>query len=305
MRFDTKRRRYIDSSGHVIPSSEVRKEVINYITNEQSRAQREAEKLVKGSISLSTFFQFMRSRVEAWHLVAGSIAYGGKSQLDAERRARIAAKVRSEKTFLTGFQDEVERSFQAARQIAAQVAESITVQPVKALSRKLAGSLKNKVEKRVTEALLIATPSDVNTVVRKAVAEALEDDDLIAEMVSVDEGLAAKLIGGTIVSRAGLYADAIYATFQNNVAAREFDSGVTLGRRICVSDEDSCDECDEAATEEFVPLDDLAEIGSLACGSRCRCEFEFSLEGVEFATSDVFSAEIGGQDAYGGSVTIQ
>src|SRR5688572_21872317 len=123
MRFDPKRRRYVDSNGHLVPPSEVRKEIIGYVAQEQERAKREAEKLLEGLITLSAFFRFMRSRVEAWHLVAGSIAYGGKSQLDAERRARIAAKVDSEQRFLHDFEDQVRRSFLAADKIASQVVE--------------------------------------------------------------------------------------------------------------------------------------------------------------------------------------
>lgn len=309
MRFDPKKRRYVNSDGHVVPPSHVRKEVIGYIAQEQERAKREAGKLLNGTTSLSAFFIFMRSKVEAWHNVAGSIAYGGKAQLDGERRARIAAKVKSEKAFLKDFEDQTRRSFAAARSIASQVAQTVEAIPVKAMSERLTPAMKAKVEKRVLAKLLTSSPSDAERNARRAVAEAVEDEglELSASSVSIDESTAAELIGGTIINRAGMYPEAAYATFQNNVMAREFDSGVTLGRRICAEDQASCEECVGAANDsaEFVPLDDLDEIGSLTCMNNCRCEFEFSLEGVEFATSDMFQAEIGGQDAYGGSVTIQ
>lgn len=309
MKWDSKRRRYVDSAGHVIPARQVRKEIIGYVAKEQERAKREAEKLVKGLISLSAFFAFMRSRIEAWHTVAGSIAYGGKSQLDAERRARIAAKVNSEKQFLQDFEDQVRRSFFAADKIAAQVVEHLEVSPVKAMNERLTPAQKAKVEKRVRAALLSSTPSEAKRQAKRAIREVIEDEglEMIAESISISESLASDLIGGTIVNRTGMYPDAAYATFQNNVMAREFDSGVTLGRRICAEDEASCTDCVEAAreSEEWVPLDELDEIGSLQCMNNCRCEFEFSVDGAEFATSDVFQAEIGGMDAYGGSVTIQ
>jgi hypothetical protein len=307
MRFDPKVRRYIDSDSHVIPPSQVRKEVINYIAQEQGRAKREANKLLNETISLSAFFLFMRSRVEAWHSVAGSIAYGGKAQLDGERRARIAVKVKSEKAFLRDFEDQVKRSFAAAGSIASAVVEQLEVSPLKSL--RLTPAQKSRVKKRVRMALLDSAPSEAEHQVKRAVKKAVEDEglELIAESISISESLASGLIGGTIVNRAATYADAAYATFQNNVMAREFDSGITLGRRICAEDEVSCEECVGAArdSEEFVSLDELDEIGSLSCLNNCRCEFEWSLEGVEFATSDVFQAEVGRQDAYGGSVAMQ
>lgn len=273
MRWDSKKRRYVDSHGHVIPAREVRKEVIGYVAQEQDRAKREAEKLLSGLISLSAFFAFMRSRIEAWHTVSGSIAYGGAAQLDTERRARIAAKVNSEKAYLNEFEDQVRRSFAAADKIASQVVENLEVAPTKAMNEKLTPTQKKKVEKRVRAALLTAAPSEAKAKAKRAVREVIEDEglSLVAESVSVSESLASDLIGGTIVSRTQMYPEAAYATFQNNVAAREFDSGVTLGRRICAEDEASCDECVAAAADsvDFVPLDDLDEIGSLQCMNNC------------------------------------
>jgi hypothetical protein len=108
-----------------------------------------------------------------------------------------------------------------------------------------------------------------------------------------------------IANRAGLYAEAAYSEYMVQTVEREADEGVTLGRRICESDGASCDECVAAATEEFIPLDDIEEIGTLQCMNNCRCEIEFSIEGQEFRTSDIFQGVVGGQDQYGGDVTIQ
>lgn len=120
-----------------------------------------------------------------------------------------------------------------------------------------------------------------------------------------DEIRASSEIPEGIVNRAGMYPNAAYSTYENQLLQRESDNGVTLGRRICESDGTSCDECVSAATEEFIPLDEIEDIGSLQCLNNCRCEIEFSISGEEFRTSDVFSGVIGGQDAYGGSVEIQ
>jgi hypothetical protein len=198
------------------------------VKQEKGKTEKEALKLLAETITLSAFFQFMRSRIETWHNVAGAIAYGGKAQLDAERKARIAAKIDSELTFLAGFKADTAQAIAAARD---------------------AG-------------------------------------------IDVEEAL------GFVPNRAGMYADAAYSTFANNEMAREFDNGVTMGRRICPDDEASCSECPDAATEEFIPLDDIPEIGSLQCLNNCRCSLEFSTVEVPF----VGNANV--QDA-GGSEAVQ
>lgn len=308
MRWDSTKRRYVDSTGKAISPSQVRKEVIGYIDQEKSDTRKQAERLMSGDLSLAGFFHFMDQRIEAWHTVTGAIAYGGKARLGKTQQARIKSKIDSEQKYLTDFKEQTKKSFAAARQIAAEVADQVTSQPIKALSRKLAGSLKHKVEKRVYESLIDAAPLEAEAVARRAVVEELgSEGEILSSVIRIGAELAANLIGGTVVNRSQMYPDAAYATFQNEVAAREFDSGVTLGRRLCAEDEASCEECVAAAkdSEEFVPLDELDEIGSLQCLNNCRCEFEFSLEGSTFATSDVFQGVVGGQDAYGGDVVIQ
>jgi hypothetical protein len=256
----------------------VRKEVNDYITGEKERTQAKAQQLLKGNISLTSFFMYLKTRVEAWHEVAGSIAYGGKAQLDPERNKRIQARINSELTYLREFQKQVRASFEAARKIASKVADSVEAHPLKSFTGKLTVSMRAKIEKKVFTELIEANPSEAETVTRKAVNEVLEGIEarLIAESISIAAEDAADLIGATITTRAGMYADAAYSTYQNNEAAREFDSGVRLGRRISEDDTGTCDECAEAADTYFVPLDELPEIGSLQCGSRCRCYFEYA-----------------------------
>jgi hypothetical protein len=305
MHWDAKKRRYVDEHGHVIPPSEVRQEVIDYVDTEKEKAQKQAEKLLAATITAAAFFHFMNTKIKAWHDVAGSIAYGGKAQIDRERKARIDAKIASELTYLQGFQQEIKASFAAAKVIAESVVVNVEIAlPTKSVEkRKLTDhAAKAALRKSLTRALNQAAPSNAESIARQVVADAVED--VVTESVIVDGTLAADLIGGTIENRAGMYAESLYATFQNNVSAREFDEGVTLGRRV-LEEGDNCDDCISFASEEFVPLDELPEIGDSVCGSRCRCEFEFQTEGQQFLTSDIFSGTIQGQDAYGGSVEIQ
>lgn len=77
-----------------------------------------------------------------------------------------------------------------------------------------------------------------------------------------------------LASRAAMYVESTYATYENNVVAREWDEGATLGRRVCEEDDASCEECVAAADTYFVPLSEIPEIGSLRCLTNCRCHIE-------------------------------
>jgi hypothetical protein len=224
MRFDPKRRVYINERGRIVSARQVRKEVEDYIAEEEVKAEREAAKLIAGTITATAFFLYMRNKIEAWHKVTGAIAYGGRAQMDAQRWARIDRIIASEQTFLSSFADEV------------------------------------------------------------------------AKATELSEG---------VVNRAGMYPNAAYSTYENQLLERESDNGVTLGRRICAEDDASCEECVSAASEDWQPLSEIADIGSLTCLNNCRCEIEFDVEGVQFATSDVFSGVVSGQSDYGGDVVIQ
>lgn len=200
MRWNPETRRYVNDRGRTLSSREVRKEVERYVEEEERKAETEAHKLRIGLIAATAFFLYMETRIEAWHKVAGAIAYGGQTQMDQERWARIERIVESEKAYLAGFAGEVAAATE------------------------------------LTEA---------------------------------------------VENRAGMYANAAYSTYENQVRERERDAGVILGRRVCEEDGESCDECIEAATEEYMPLDELSDIGSLQCLNNCRCSIEFSYEGVE------------------------
>src|SRR5262245_50960935 len=256
MRFDTKKRRYVDDDGNVLSPADVRKEVHDYIEGEKEKVQQKARSLLNGTITLAAFFMFMRLRVETWNEIAGSIAYGGKAQLDREQRARIKADIDSELQYLRDFRAQAQESFRAASVIAAQVASDINAS--------------SQVEREIRNALVDASPSTAEQVARQAVGSEM------APLVKIDQALASSLIGGTIAARASMYADAAYSTYQNNEAARESDAGITGARRICPEDDASCDECVDAASTFFSAIEDLPEIGSLQCLNNCRCYFEYA-----------------------------
>lgn len=216
-----------------------------------------------------------------------------KKTKKGKRWKRINKKILSELEYLDEFESAVEESFAAANVIANKVAKTVASD---------FPDTQAEIKEKVERALLRAAPSEAASIVRQAVIEALPPEAVIPEITL---GLEANsLIGGTVEARAEMYTDATYATYENNVLAREMDEGVTLGRRVSEKDGDVCVDCEEAATDEFVPLDTLPEIGDSVCGPRCRCEFEFQTEGDSFKVSELFGGRITGQDQYGGSAEI-
>lgn len=97
---------------------------------------------------------------------------------------------------------------------------------------------------------------------------------------------AAEEVTDILASRSAMYAESTYATYENNVMAREFDNGVTMGRRISEEDDASCDECVDAASTYFSDLADIPEIGSLQCLTNCRCYIEYAEPVTGFTPAD-------------------
>lgn len=291
MKWNPQRRRYVDESGRAMTPGQVRKHIDDFIVHEQELVAKRARRLLAGNATVEDFFGFMETKVKSWHSITGLIAYGGEPEMNRERWLRINSKIQSELAYLSGFQEEADASFTAAEMIADKVARSFA---------RAFPDAQAEIREKVGHALFTSAPSEASAVSRRTVVEIVGQE--IPEIITGSE--AGFLIGGSIEPRAQMYPEASYATYQNSILERESDDGVNLGRRV-LEDGDNCDDCIAASTDEFVPLDTLPEIGDSVCGSRCRCEFEFDLSGVRFATSDLFSAQIGGQEEFGGSVEIQ
>jgi len=272
MKWDPPKRRYVDSQGHVLSEKQVRQEVDQYISDQQEETRKQTQKLIAGTISLTAFFLFMRSAIERWHKVTGSIAYGGKARVGSTEEARIQKAIESELAYLLDFQKQARASFAASRSIANDAVQGLDVP----------GSLKLTLRNEIADALTTAAPSEAEAIAKQIIRQALEKEGqplALADSVTVSG--TESLMGATIEPRAAMYANAAYSTYENNVSEREADIGVTLARRICAEDEASCDECVQAATEEFISLDEVTDIGTLTCMNNCRCYYEFSYEGVE------------------------
>src|SRR5262249_44543664 len=88
----------------------------------------------------------------------------------------------------------------------------------------------------------------------------------------------AEISDEAIAARAASYAGAAWGTFENSRTQQAKDEGITLGRRDCINDKASCDECVALATPEgeFIDIDEIPEIGDATCLSNCRCEISFA-----------------------------
>ena len=283
-------RRYEDSRGRPIALAQVRRVISNFIVHEQALVSQAARRLVAGEITPEAFFAFMESKVTAWHQITGQIAYGGESQMNLIRQGRINARIFSELTYLGEFQSQAEASFIAADIIANKVSISIAKDFPQAQA---------EIRQRVSRALFTAAPSEAASVARKTIVEIVGAE--VPIVVGPEGGF---LIGGTVENRATLYPGAMWSTHEMEMLNRERDAGVMMGRRRTEADGKVCDGCMAAATDEFIPLDEIEEIGTQECGPNDRCEIEFGSEESSFRTSEIFSGVVSGQERYGGDVEI-
>ena len=77
------------------------------------------------------------------------------------------------------------------------------------------------------------------------------------------------------LARAELYANSAFSTYENAVAVRNAESGVTRARRVLEDGAAHCADCEDFATDEFIPLDEIVPIGQSECQSNCRCTIEY------------------------------
>lgn len=277
MIWDAIQRRYEDENGRAVTPAEIRAHIEEYIEAEEADVEDEVNTFLEQQKSgldtaakaalVSILFLFLAQKIRQWHHVAGTIAYGGEDELNPERLGRIAEKVETELKFLAGFEAVVENSLVAT--------EAIT----EGLSSISATITQGESLLKIESAILETPPSEVAKALEQIVADTLKVEaeqakNLVSSAlvdVPVDD-----LAWGSVSSRSQLYTESLYATYENNVAAREVDAGASLGRRVCEEDQESCEECVAAASTFFEPIENIPEIGSLTCFSNCRCFFEFA-----------------------------
>lgn len=77
-----------------------------------------------------------------------------------------------------------------------------------------------------------------------------------------------------LLARVLAYGEAGRKVYENMVKAREAEAGM-YARRVLMPGL-NCDDCIEAASDDFVPADEVLEIGASTCGVFCNCLLEFA-----------------------------
>lgn len=82
-------------------------------------------------------------------------------------------------------------------------------------------------------------------------------------------------LDGRALVRSDLYADAANGTYWEIDKRSHLQDGFDEGRRVLEPGADHCEDCEEYASEGWMPIDDIPEIGNSQCTTRCRCEIEY------------------------------
>jgi hypothetical protein len=81
-------------------------------------------------------------------------------------------------------------------------------------------------------------------------------------------------LASALILRAQMYPEAIWATWQNEIAVGQKDRGYSLYKSVLGAAR-HCDSCLKESDRGWVKIGELIPIGSRECLSRCRCHFEF------------------------------
>jgi hypothetical protein len=91
---------------------------------------------------------------------------------------------------------------------------------------------------------------------------------------AIDVAAGYQPLNGTLGTRAALYTEAARGSFWQQVSRDQARRGMTEARRM-LNASDHCPGCVSVAARGWVPLGELAPIGSQDCKSRCRCDVEY------------------------------
>jgi len=104
-------------------------------------------------------------------------------------------------------------------------------------------------------------------------------ESIIARETGYEVRMAAQMNMGQVspaelLDRSGKYAEQTYGTWQNSIIVRERGAGTEEARRFLEPEADHCQDCFDAASQGWVPIEDVVPIGESQCGARCRCSIE-------------------------------
>lgn len=278
MTWNPQTRRYIDDNGNEIDPADVRQYIDDYITAEKQDIDRHSELLLLGLLTIGAFFEYLREKIVAMHGAATVIAYGGEDNVSQSAWIATGAKIHSELGYLEKFQAQVEEADRTAKAIASDIALASAADP------SIPEGLESVIEERVASAIIANSVSDIEAVTKEAVKSAIADSvgsdvaETVASQITIGviddfSGRLEQLIWGEIGSRGRSYADAAYGTHENSVKGREGEAGAVGVKRVDSGDDAECDDCPLLATDDYVAMDEVTDIGdNSACGSRCVVE---------------------------------
>jgi hypothetical protein len=291
MKWDAERRVYVDEQGQVVTAKQLREYVDAYIDAEQVEVAEQVAALRAGELTVEEFFGYLEEKIIAMHGTSAIIAYGGEGEMNADRWHDVGTRIHSELEYLDGFKKEASDAYAASESIASDVASAVGRNP------EVADVLDDKVRDRVLGAILENSVTDVEGAIAEAITEIIGESVDATTVDAITSGVLEdvidpasqrleELIWGSVENRSSLYLEAPYATYENSVLDRESEAGAVGVRRVSEEDSSVCEGCDAESSEEYVSLDEVADIGSQECGNSCRCYFEFSFLGVDQLSTD-------------------
>lgn len=287
MQWDPTRRVYLTDDGEEITAVVIRTWIEDYISENQAAVTAKvSDELLTSAISVEEFFDWMESQVVSMHGAVAIIAFGGEEKMSADRWANVGSKIHGELEYLKNFKQQLVTSQRTSQALAHDVAKEVIKSP------EVPHESLESLQENLLDTIMQNSRADVEDAIIDTLRETLDDvvdEDALSGIVeSVSEDILAnagdrleELIWGSVDSRSRQYLDSVYGTYENSVKAREGEAGVLLARRVCEDDASSCSDCPELATEEFLPLDEVADIGDSSCQNQCRCYVEFSYAGIE------------------------
>jgi hypothetical protein len=84
-----------------------------------------------------------------------------------------------------------------------------------------------------------------------------------------------ELSDAQVAARGTLYAQGVWATYQQMRGALADQSGMDEERNVTDPAAESCGECDALERDDWVDLGTLPEVGTRECLANCRCEIEY------------------------------
>ena len=89
--------------------------------------------------------------------------------------------------------------------------------------------------------------------------------------------VAGVVIAAVIARRAASYANSPFVSYQEGKRDAVVDQGKEgIMAMLVQNSREGCDECTADAAEGWMPVDDIAPIGSRECQDYCKCDIEFS-----------------------------